>query len=415
MALVALIAASEMLDDGDMLRALAPVAGETIVERQAARALEAGAEMIFVVVGIVPPQLTQALDRIRGRGTRVQIVRDATDMQSALQPTDRVLLVADGLVAPASHYKALATGSAPALLVTADTPLTQQLERVDATHRWGGLALVAASSVSELAVLPGEWDMVLTLLRFAIQSNGSRLACEPALFGQGEISVVADTATASQMERAGISQVEYGGMGMGRSLVTMPLVRLIGPALVRSPRVIALLPWLTGMAWLAAAGALGFGLNLAAAIGGVTGSIGRSALRFLAAFRIENPRLELFRALFRTVSVLLLAVLPWMAALIGSAALTGQATMLPPLTDMALGLCLAAVILLARWLFGELAAGRSYHWLLPDSDQAWLVLAMATPFGLLEPALAVLPLAGLLQILLWLRLARHKQAPGDKI
>jgi hypothetical protein len=402
MALVALIAATEMLEDGSMLRALAPVAGETIVERQAAWTLDAGAATLFVVVSAVPPELLQALDRVRRRGAKVQVVRDAADLQSALQPTDRVLLVADGLVAPASHYKAIANGAVPALLVTADTPLTQTLERVDAAHRWGGLAVITASGVAELAALPGEWDMVLTLLRFAVQSGASRLACDPALFAQGEISVVADSATASQVERAGIQQVEYGGMGMGRSLVTMPIVRLAGPALVRSPRLIAALPWLTALCWAAAAAGVVLGQPLLAALAGVIGSLGLTGLRFLAAFRIENPRMERGRTLLRTTAILLLAMVPWSA---GGAAVW---TALPSLTAIALGLCLAAAILLARWLFAEMAAARSHHWLLPDADQAWLLMAPAAASGLLLPLLAALPMAALLQILLWIRVSQRK-------
>lgn len=401
MALVALIAASEWLDDGTNLRALAPVAGETIIERQAAWALDAGATVIFVVVSSVPPELLQALDRVRKRGARVQMMREAADMQSALQPTDRVLLVADGLVAPASHYKAMATGSAPSLLVTADTPLTQMLERVDAEHRWGGLALVPASSVAELAALPGEWDMVLTLLRFGIQAGATRLECESALFGQGEISVVADAATASQVERAGIQQVEYGGMGLGRSLATMPLVRLIGPLLVKSPRAIAALPWLTGLCWAGSAALLAFGWPMAAGGMAVAGSLGLTALRFLAAFRIENPGLERVRSVLRTCAILLLAVMPW------ADALAGRRALLPAMPDIALGLCLAATILIARWLFAELAAERSHHWLLPDADQAWLLIAIAAPFAGLGPVLALLPMMGLAQTLAWLRLARR--------
>lgn len=402
MALVALIAASELLDDGSTLRALAPVAGETIVERQAARALGAGAETLFVMVAAVPPELLQALDRVRRRGVRVQVVRDAADLQTALQPTDRVLLVADGLMAPPGQYKALATGTAPSILVTADTPLTQMLERVDAQHRWGGLALVPASSVAELAALPGEWDIVLTLLRFAIQAGAARFACEPALFGQGEISVVADSATAAQMERVGIQQVEYGGMGLGRSLVSMPIVRLFGPALVRAPRVIAALPWLTGAAWLAASVAVVAGRELTAALAAVAGCIGLAGLRFLAAFRLENRQLEQLRGVFRAISVLLLAMLPWLPDVL--AARGGPL----PVTAMAFGLCLAAIILMARWLYAELAAERTHHWLLPDGDQAWLVLALAAALELVPYATAILPLAGLLQLLAWLRLARRR-------
>ena len=402
MALVALIAASEPLDDRSTLRALAPVAGETIVERQAARAVEAGADTLFVVVGAVPPELLQALDRVRRRGVRVQLLRDAADLQTALQPTDKVLLVADGLIAPPGQYKALAGSSAPSLLVTADTPLTQMLERVDAHHRWGGLALIPASSVTELAALPGEWDIVLTLLRFAIQANATRLACEPALFGQGEISIVSDSATAAQMERVGIQQVEYGGMGMGRSLVSMPLIRLLGPALVHSPRAIAALPWLTALAWLAAGVAVITARELVAALVAVAGCIGLSALRFLAAFRLENRRLEQLRGAFRATSLMLLALLPWLPALIAAGSWP------PPVASAALGLCMATTILIARWLYAELGAERTQHWLLPDGDQAWLVLAAAAAFGQISLAIAVLPLASLLQLLIWLRLARRR-------
>jgi len=401
MALVALIAACELLDDGSILRALAPVAGETIIERQAARARDAGADTLFVVVGIVPPELSQALDRVRRRDTKVQIVREAADLQVALQPTDRLLLVADGLIAPPGQYRALATSGAPAILVTADTPLTRMLERVDSEHRWGGLALVPATSVAELAALPGEWDIVLTLLRFAIQANGTRLACEPALFGQGEISIVADTATAAQMERVGIQQVEFGGMGMGRSLVTMPLVRLIGPWLVRSPRVIAAMPWLTGLSWLSAGALVGVGQTFAAAIAALAGSTGLSALRFMAAFRIESRGMERLRRLFRFASVSLLAALPWVHVYEASAPP-------PPLALLAPGLCVAAVILLARWLYRELGAGRTHHWLLPDGDQAWLLLAVTAPLGVVGITFALLPLVGLAQLLLWMRLSQRR-------
>lgn len=402
MALVALIAASEMLDDGDVLRAMAPVAGESIVERQAARALDAGAETLFIVVAAVPADLLQALDRVRRRGARVQIVRDAGDLQSALQPTDRVLLVADGLIAPAGHYKAMASGSVPALLVTADMPLTQTLERIDAAHRWGGLALISASSVSELAALPGEWDMVLTLLRFAIQADAARLECEPALFGQGEISIVSNSAAASQMEQAGISHVEYGGLGLGRSLFSMPIVRLAGPALLRAPRVIASMPWVTALSWIIAAVMMLSGWLVPATIAGLLGSLGLTAMRFLAAFRIENTGLEKVRAALRTLSIALLAVLPWASSLLSRSPAT------PPLSDIALGLCLAATILLSRWLYGELAAERHLHWVLPDADQAWLVLVLTAPLGLIGPALALLPLLGLAQLLLWMRLSKRR-------
>src|SRR3546814_1206695 len=60
------------------------------------------------------------------------------------------------------------------------------------TRRWGGLASISQPRVAELAGMPGEWDMMLTLLRLAVQAGARRLYCEPALFEQGEIAIGAD-------------------------------------------------------------------------------------------------------------------------------------------------------------------------------------------------------------------------------
>jgi hypothetical protein len=72
--------------------------------------------------------------------------------------------------------------------------------------------------------------------------------------------------------------------------------------------------------------------------------------------------------------------------------------------------CLAATILLARSLYEDSGERRRFHWLLPDADQAWIMLAPALLFGFASLMFAILPLLALLQILLWLRLARRREA-----
>src|SRR3546814_10045987 len=86
----------------------------------------------------------------------------------------RIILVADGLRAGGTHYAAIAKPGSPAILVTGDTVLTQGFERIDATRRWGGLASISQPMVAELAAMPGEWDMMLTLLRLAVQAGARR-------------------------------------------------------------------------------------------------------------------------------------------------------------------------------------------------------------------------------------------------
>jgi hypothetical protein len=402
MALIALIGASETLPDGG-LRALVTVAGETLIERQASRLADVGVTHVAVAVGAVPADLLTTLDRIRRRGMKVTPVRAAADLVALVAGDDRIILVADGLRAGGTHYAAIAKPGSPAILVTGDTVLTQGFERIDATRRWGGLASISDHMVRELASMPGEWDMILTLLRMAVQAEARRLYCEPALFEQGEIAIVADRPTAALIEQSSLQRTEYGGMGLGRSAIMMPIVRLAGPLLVRSPATARYLPYVTGLLWVGVALLAASGLAAAGALLAVFGGLGLAAMRFLSAFRAESAAQDRARAVIRTFAWLLLGAFPWLVAL------GGEGHDMPPFAEAALAPCLAATILLARWLYEDSGERRRFHWLLPDADQAWIMLAPALLFGLAPLMFAILPLLGLFQILLWLRLAHRPE------
>lgn len=402
MALIALIGASEVLPDGG-LRALVTVAGETLIERQAARLADVGVTQIAVAVGAVPADLLATCDRIRRRGVKVTPVRAAADLMGMVQEGDRIILVADGLRAGGTHYAAIAKPGSPAILVTGDTPLTQSFERIDATRRWGGLACISDTMVAELAAMPGEWDMMLTLLRLAVQSGARRLYCEPALFEQGEIAIVTDRPTAALIEQSSLQQVEYGGMGLGRSAIMMPLIRLVGPLLVRSSTTARYLPYITALLWLAVALLAASGLAAAGALVAIFGGLGLAAMRFLSSFRAESAAQDRVRDVIRTFAWALLAIFPWLLAL------AGPGHRMPLFSEAALAPCLAGTILLARTLYEDSGERRRFHWLLPDADQAWIMLAPALLFGFSSLMFAILPLLALLQILVWLRLARRPE------
>lgn len=403
MALIALVGASEALPDGG-LRALVAIAGETLIERQAARLSDVGVTHLAVSVGAVPAELLATCDRIRRRGMKVTPVRAAADLMALVEGDDRIILVADGLRAGGTHYAAIARPGSPAILVTGDTVLTQGFERIDATRRWGGLATISADMVSELAAAPGEWDMMLTLLRLAVQSGARRLYCEAALFEQGEIAIVTDRPMAALIEASSLQQVEYGGMGLGRSAVMMPIVRLAGPLLVRSPVTARYLPYITALLWACVGLLAASGLAAAGALVALLGGLGLAAMRYLSAFRAESAAQDRARAAIRSFALLLLAGFPWLLTI------SGPERQMPPFAEASLAPCLAAAILLARALYEDSGEKRRFHWLLPDADQAWMMLAPALLFGFAPLMFAILPLLALFQILIWLRLARRPEA-----
>jgi hypothetical protein len=181
--LAALISAYHEADEpGGALRATLPLAGRTVLERQARLAVAAGADLIVVAVERVPAPLLQAIDRLRAHGVKVVVARNAAEAAEAVHTGDRLLVVADGLVATDTHIDRLLGLGAGTILTVPDMRVDDRYERIDAHSRWAGLALYDGEMLKRTADMLGEWDLQSTLLRRAIQSGARQLSLrgEPA-------------------------------------------------------------------------------------------------------------------------------------------------------------------------------------------------------------------------------------------
>lgn len=178
MKLAALIAAyHDSDDDGDGLRATLPLAGRTLLERQARLAASAGASPIIIAAGErQPPALIAAVDRLRAEGLDVLVVRHATEAGKAVQPDQRVLLIGDGVLADESDVARLLSAEGPALLTVPDIRYDDRFERIDADSRWAGLGVVSGQLLKHTAAMLQDWDLQSTLLRRAVQSGARQLA-----------------------------------------------------------------------------------------------------------------------------------------------------------------------------------------------------------------------------------------------
>lgn len=183
MTLAALIAAYHEADEpGGGLRATLPLAGRTLVERQARLAAAAGAAPIVLAVERVPPDLTAAIDRMRADGLQLVVARSAAEAAEAIHPDDHVLLMADGMLATQGHVDQLAAIGGPSILTVPDVRVDDRYERIDAHSRWAGLALLDGDLLKRTAAVLGEWDLQSTLLRRAVQSGARQISLrgEPA-------------------------------------------------------------------------------------------------------------------------------------------------------------------------------------------------------------------------------------------
>ncbi len=177
MTLAALIVAYHEADEpGGALRATLPLAGRTLVERQARLAAAAGADPVLILVERIPPDLVAAIDRMRGEGMTVTVARSVDEAARALAPGTRLLVIADGLVAEESHASRLVAAGGPALLTVPDHMGDDRFERIDPQSLWAGLLVVDGALLKDTAAMLGDWDLQSTLLRRAVQSGARQFA-----------------------------------------------------------------------------------------------------------------------------------------------------------------------------------------------------------------------------------------------
>ena len=176
MTLAALIAAYHESDEpGGGLRATLPLTGRTLVERQARLASAAGANPIVLAVERVPEALLAAVDRMRRQGLHIVLARNAEEAAEAVHPGDRLLLVADGLLAGEGHVERMLAAPGRSILTVADAKVDDRYERIDAESRWAGLAMLDGELLKQTAAMLHDWDLQSTLLRRAVQGGAVAL------------------------------------------------------------------------------------------------------------------------------------------------------------------------------------------------------------------------------------------------
>ena len=198
MALGALIGAYQE-DEAGGLRALLPLAGQTLIEYQARCLAALGAAPVLVLVDRLPVALNDAFERLRGEGIAVVAVSDAIEAASRFEAGTDVILLADGIAPDMTDVARLGDHQGDAIILTVpDDDAHDAFERIDATHRWAGLARLPATLIGATAAMIGDWDLQSTLLRRAVQS-GARLV--PAASGEGAGPFLADGEAMAGFER----------------------------------------------------------------------------------------------------------------------------------------------------------------------------------------------------------------------
>lgn len=236
MTFAAILSASRASNDSSgSLRASLHFAGQTLVEYQARQAARAGADRIMIVVSVITPALSQAVDRLSADGIAVALVRDMVSMVRDAPRDADTLLIADGAIVAQAHFDAMAERQGNALLVTDDSRASAPFERIDAGQRWAGLARISPELLFDTLDMIGDWDLSLTLVRSAVQAGARRITVPQDDLLEGRVTLVeqqdqADVAAQAVMSSGARFQQTRGA---AEHYLLGPAARLMGPALMR--------------------------------------------------------------------------------------------------------------------------------------------------------------------------------------
>lgn len=233
LALACLIVGCEEARGGGRLRSELPFAGATVIDYQARQAAAAGAKYIVILVERLPAALVAAIDRLKRDGLRVEVARSVTDAADHIHPDERLLLMADGVIVDHDTLDRMVLEPSPTVLTIADRADTQHWERIDATHRWAGLAMLDGALLRRTVEMLGEWDLQSTLLRRAVQAGAVALDAE-AEDADPLLYIIDEDRTAQAIERAHAERVVLDATGWPEARLFAPVARLLAPeALMR--------------------------------------------------------------------------------------------------------------------------------------------------------------------------------------
>ncbi len=280
------------------------VVGTDPVELQLRRVREAGVGHAVIFAERVTSALITVVDRLRREGLSVDVARSAADVAEYIHPDQQVLMITPDIFVTSKRLKAVATGPQPTLLCVRDEPSNEDFERIDATARWTGFALIDGGGLRRTATMVGDWDLAATLMRRAVQDGAARITLSPGEAAT-DLIVARDPAGARLAGRRLTSTDTNSSDGLVTRWLITPLARHLVRATgdlgvpVRSLTMAAVVVFgvaaICGlMGWVVASLALmlvGLVVDSGAAVGAAAGATARQSERLWATVRFASALL----------------------------------------------------------------------------------------------------------------------------
>lgn len=207
-------------------QAVEPIAGASVLERQLRTLLAAGVTYTLLLVDRVTPAMATIVGAARGGRMRIEPVRTLGEAVAPLAGRARVLLLADGCLPDPRLVGQMIVAPIPSLATIPDGEGLDLYERIDASTRWAGLAMLDLVRIADTAAMLGDWDPVSTVLRRAVQEGAQRVpAAAPPL-------LASDRAAMADAERRLLLDARRGRRGWARRRIEGPVSDRLVPLLL---------------------------------------------------------------------------------------------------------------------------------------------------------------------------------------
>lgn len=174
------------------------LAGKSLAARQVDFALAAGAERIFLL-GNGGAETKAVCDLAERSGAKVQVVANAHGLLGSMSATDELLVLSPGLLPESSKALILLEKGSSVLVLPAAQGIPAGFERIDLERAWGGALVVPGGLVERLAELPQDFEPASALLRIALQARTPERRLSEVVLADGSWTML-DGASAARDE-----------------------------------------------------------------------------------------------------------------------------------------------------------------------------------------------------------------------
>ena len=386
MRIAILSAIATLPGEPDSLVAGQQILGRSVIRRQMDAVRLLGCERIICFVHAPRPFIVQAQIEAEKAGSTFHAVTHHRALPGLVTAADELVLLDDGLVVRRDCIPSILADRRGIATLPADPLVLANFERIDAGAAWAGLLIVGGSTVERLMDLPEDSAPDSSLLRIALQDKVPQISLERSLVTEQQwIKITnADAVAAIEQRRAGDLLPPISALAPGIRLAKQLAIhaQMRGIGWVQNPILAAAfiillsatafaLGYFAGMAW---------GLALLALVAVIEWMTGFAQLLHIEEDKMRiTHRFPIIRALLDGTLIGLIAM-PWPV----------EGEWEP---------AFAATVLIFGLVVLRKMTGVNYRSVVEDRLPIIVYAILASLFGVLHAAIAVLALAVLVAIL----------------